>query len=255
MQLTFKTDLANDVLEIISTTPNIRQVKVRQTQSNGSWISRVDITTGDNFKVYILGNKIGFQLDILEGSHLLYSGNEVEHHLYYDGKKAKSISIADFTKVKVEQQTRTSKMRVNKHRLIWDNLQVFAIHFYSEQPSISEQERVKEILKLIGNQILTCGQCRVHYWKFIDEYKIPYDDVLKTKETFKSFVLDLKNDVNRKRGQPQFTPEETVQYYHDVDQWINKLKNSNIATLHESFAKGDINSFFRQLSKLQLESY
>ena len=206
-------------------------------------------TSQEYFRVFVQDGNDLFKMTITqevesEGANVtLYSETSSDHYLYYDGEKIKTVTKKEFDDFNTSNRQLQIKQRQMKNRLIWNNLHFFAIYFYPITATVAEKERAKKVLQLVQERAIDCGKCRQHFAKFIADYHLPLDQVVSTRESFRTLIQDLQNDVNRQRGEAQFTREQTDQYYENVERWNTELHQHGL-TLYETFTEDKIDLYF-----------
>ena len=81
---------------------------------------------------------------------------------------------------------------------------------YPENPTNKNKVDHKEFFKNL-KETLPCENCRNHYNKFWDTYKI--ENYLVSKQKLIEWVLILHNDVNKRNNKPQWSIDRLKKYY------------------------------------------
>jgi hypothetical protein len=110
--------------------------------------------------------------------------------------------------------------RVNLSPLHWGPKTWFFLESaalaYPTTPTESEKTSAKNLITSLKD-LLPCENCRINYNNYLVAVlkKNNIDDIVKDRNTFITFILDVHNDVRTKNGQNTRTIEEIFEYYKE----------------------------------------
>ena len=96
---------------------------------------------------------------------------------------------------------------------------------YPINPSSKQKNDMKKFLLSLQN-VLPCSYCQKHFKEFMD--KTNMDEVLKNKNQYVKWMIDLHNDVNRRTGKKEYSYKEVIYYYNSL---CNRKYNFNKNTI------------------------
>lgn len=83
---------------------------------------------------------------------------------------------------------------------------------YPIDPTDEEKTSAKNLL-LSLKDLLPCLNCRLNYASYLDESTKCLDDIVKNRESFITFIVDVHNDVRVRNGQEGRSMEDVFNYY------------------------------------------
>jgi hypothetical protein len=127
--------------------------------------------------------------------------------------------------------------RVNLSPLHWGPKTWFFLESaaiaYPVSPTDEQKTSAKNLL-LSLKDMLPCETCRINYKNYLDQTISDnyFDDIVKSRDTLLTYIIDIHNDVREKKNQTPRTIEDTFDYYQlaytkNPDKPENIKKNSS----------------------------
>lgn len=85
---------------------------------------------------------------------------------------------------------------------LWAVIHLSALRFKKGESDEAEYEKFYKSISYTMN----CSKCVRHFEEYIENNPIDFDNLF-------NWTVDLHNDVNRTRGAPTYTYEETLKYW------------------------------------------
>jgi Fe2+ transport system protein B len=121
--------------------------------------------------------------------------------------------------------------RVNLSPLHWGPKTWFFLESaaiaYPINPTEAEKTSAKNLI-LSLKDLLPCLNCRLNYASYLDKNANDLDEIVKNRETFVIFIVDVHNEVRTRNGQESRSIEEVFDYYQKQ---YSKMPEKN----HENF--------------------
>lgn len=162
--------------------------------------------------------------------------------------------------------------RVNLSPLHWGPKTWFFLESaaiaYPVLPTDEQKTSAKNLL-LSLKDMLPCEACRINYKNYLDQTTNDnnFDDIVKSRDTLLTYIIDIHNDVREKKNQSIRTIEETFNYYQlaysknpdkseNIKKYIidNKMKSKDeiIKSMGTCNAKEDVTEKFTDFSSEML---
>jgi Fe2+ transport system protein B len=129
--------------------------------------------------------------------------------------------------------------RVNLSPLHWGPKTWFFLESaaiaYPIDPTEDEKTSAKNLI-LSLKDLLPCLSCRLNYASYLDENIKCLDDVVKNRETFLLFIVDVHNEVRVRNNQEPRSVEDVFNYYQkqysknptkDYENFESKIKSKD----------------------------
>jgi len=126
--------------------------------------------------------------------------------------------------------------RVNLSPLHWGPKTWFFLESaaiaYPVSPTDEQKTSAKNLL-LSLKDMLPCETCRINYKNYLDQTISDnyFDDIVKSRDTLLTYIIDIHNDVREKKNQTPRTIEDTFDYYQlaytKKPDHIEKFTNNN----------------------------
>lgn len=79
---------------------------------------------------------------------------------------------------------------------------------YPVNPSYTDKQNMMNFVNALG-VVLPCDKCKVNFKDHLSKRPLT-DDILKTRDTFAKWMIDIHNDVNKSLGKRIYTYEEVM---------------------------------------------
>jgi hypothetical protein len=103
----------------------------------------------------------------------------------------------------------------------WDTI-YYIIIAYSDNPSIDDKTHVKNFLESL-QYVLPCENCSSHYSENLKKTPLT-NEVLSSRYSLLAWMVNINNDVNRRTGKPDITPEDIIYKYTQGNKSENNWK-------------------------------
>lgn len=120
----------------------------------------------------------------------------------------------------------------------WNTLHIAALA-YPNEPTYTHKKAAKEFFESL-QVIIPCPKCRRHFADHLAKFPIPPH--LDTRTTLFKWTVVLHNSVNKALGKPEYTEQETIQYFKRLGRWAKSPIISD-----KVFEEIDYKSFLRGL--------
>ena len=125
----------------------------------------------------------------------------------------------------------------------WEILHIVS-YLYPNIPSYDQQMQIEMLIESIHYSI-PCGICKEHFSRYVNSIHIP--DIYKNKESLISFFIDLHNSINKRNSKKIWKRKEVDILYSNLDQRIQKFKNSKKIDIRKLL---EMNQIYRFIEKI-----